>query len=215
MKFSSLNSEATWNEELILCPILVVYKPITNKRSKIAITGFTRILTNKIGCILEKLLNSKQNAKANFYQFAFTTDGYNSAEDLVLANTQYCDWLYVLFEYSTNIVNCFDYKTGQFGFIRYLSKVGPIIGLINGKTRTDLELMYRVFKVKDTPVFQEILLINNNLVTNCNLVHFLTKLFKKNLSRRLNDLKHKVTKSFEYQHYNLMFGICFESCKLH
>lgn len=91
MKFSSLNSEATWNEELILCPILVVYKPITNKRSKIAITGFTRILTNKIGCILEKLLNSKQNAKANFYQFAFTTDGYNSAEDLVLANTQYCD----------------------------------------------------------------------------------------------------------------------------
>ena len=34
------------------------------------------------------------------------------------------------------------------------------------------------------------------------------------MSHGLNDLEGKVTKTFEYQHYNLMPGICFESCKL-
>ena len=40
------------------------------------------------------------------------------------------------------------------------------------------------------------------------------ELYKNTLSSRLNDLEGKVTGTFEYQDYNLMPGICFESCKL-
>ena len=40
------------------------------------------------------------------------------------------------------------------------------------------------------------------------------ELFNNTLSRRLNDLEGKVTGTSEYQHYNLMPSICFESCKL-
>ena len=85
----------------------------------------------------------------------------------------------------------------------------------DGTTRTDWYLADQVFKVGNTPLIQEISLINNNLKANCNrLVNLLKELFKITLSCRLNDLEGKVTGTFEYQHYNLMPSICFESCKL-
>ena len=85
--------------------------------------------------------------------------------------------------------------------------------LEDGTSRTDWDLADRVLKVGNTRLIQELSPINNNSIANCNrLVHLLKELFKNTLSRRLEG---KVTETFEYQHYNLMPGICFESCKLY
>ena len=99
--------------------------------------------------------------------------------------------------------------------IKYLCKASPIMRLEDGTTRTDWYLADQVLKVGNTLLIQKISSINNNSKANCNrLVNLLKKLFKITLSRRLNDLEGKVTGTSEYQHYNLMPGICFESCKL-
>ena len=79
----------------------------------------------------------------------------------------------------------------------------------------DYELSHNVWKVGNTHLIQEIFIINTNSVTNCNcFVTLSNKLFKNTLSRRSNDLEGKFTEKFEYQNYNLIPGICFESCTL-
>ena len=106
-------------------------------------------------------------------------------------------------------------ENGQSDPIKYLCKASPKMRMKDGTTRTSWDLTNHVLKVGNTFVIQEISLINNNSVANCNrIVKFLTELFKNTLSRRLNDLEGKVTGTFEYQDYNLMPGICFELCKL-
>ena len=111
---------------------------------------------------------------------------------------------------SSIVSDCENYQSIP---IKYLCKASPIMRLEDGTTRTDWYLADQVLKVGNTPLIQEISSINNNSVANCNrLVNLLKELFKNTLSRRLNDLEGKVTGTFEYQHYNLMPGICFESC---
>ena len=114
---------------------------------------------------------------------------------------------------SSIVLECENYQSIP---MKYLCKASPIMHLEDGTTRTVLDLADRVLKAGNTPLIQEISSMNNNWKANCNrLVDYLKELFKNTLSRQLNDLKGKVTGSFEYQHYNFqMPGICFESCKL-